>query len=252
MRQRALERQIAGIAALEEPARRALYFHVVDRGGGVSREAAAAAAGVSRALAAFHLDKLVEAGLLVVEFRRLTGKTGPGAGRPAKLYSRAPDQVAVSLPPRSYALVAGLFAEALDRDPGPARRELKRVARAFGRQLARATRDSARGRARAGGAGLGALVAALESLGYEPVTRPDGEVRLRNCPFHALTERHKDLVCGANLALLGGLVGERAGAKAGKFEAVLDPQPGMCCVALRPVRGISAARAARRGRSITD
>lgn len=244
MRKQAVERQIAGIAALEEPARRALYVHVVDRGGGVSREAAAAAVGIARALAAFHLDRLVEAGLLVVEFRRLTGKTGPGAGRPAKLYSRAPDQVAVSLPPRSYGLVAGLFAEALDRQSVQARRDLHRIARAFGRQLARATPDGGAG---AGRRGMRATVTALQTLGYEPVTRADGEVRLRNCPFHALTERHKDLVCGTNLALLAGLVS--GGAGAGKFEAVLDPQPGMCCVLLRPVRGRSAARPAKRGRS---
>src|SRR5512135_159617 len=135
-----IERQIAGIAALEEPARRALYFHVVDRGDAVSRDEAAALAGVSRALAAFHLDKLVEAGLLVAEFRRLTGRSGPGAGRPAKLYRRSPDQVAVSLPPRSYALVAELLAGALEGAGGAARRDLGRGARAAGRLLGEETR----------------------------------------------------------------------------------------------------------------
>ena len=113
MARHAQEQHIAGIAALGEPVRRALYFYVVDRGGAVSRDQAARGTGVSRALAAFHLDKLVAAGLLATEFRRLTGRSGPGAGRPAKLYRRSEEQLAVSLPPRSYALAAELFAEAL-------------------------------------------------------------------------------------------------------------------------------------------
>ncbi len=225
MATKGLDRQIAGIAALEEPARRALYEQVVRRGGAVSRDQAAAGAGVSRALAAFHLDRLVEAGLLVATYRRLSGRSGPGAGRPAKLYSRAPGQLEVTLPPRSYALAAELFARALDA-PGDARRALPQAARALGRRLGP-------------GAGAGrvarSLMAALEALGYEPVRRADGEVRLRNCPFHALTEQHRALVCGANLALLEGVLA--AAPRDGRaLRAVLDPQPGLCCVALRPRR----------------
>lgn len=233
MARKKLARQIAGIAALDEPARRALYDYVVGRGGAVSRDQAAAGAGVSRALAAFHLDKLVEAGLLVASYRRLTGKTGPGAGRPAKLYGRSPSQLDVSFPPRSYGLAAELFAEALDGHG--AQRALPPVARAFGKRLAEA-----------GGATV--LMATLESLGYEPVRRSNGEVRLRNCPFHALTERHKALVCGANLALLDGFVAASQ-QRGRRLEAVLDPQSGMCCVVLRPARGKSGARRPARGHS---
>ena len=242
MTRKVLARQIGRIAALEEPARRALYDCVVERGGAVSRDQAAAAAGVSRALAAFHLDRLVEAGLLVASYRRLTGRTGPGAGRPAKLYSRSPAQVDVSLPPRRYGLAAELFAQALDAEGrGAAPRRLGRLAQAYGRLLA--------GAAAAGGPGGGTktVVAALETLGYEPVRRSTGEVRLRNCPFHALTERHKALVCGANLALLEGFVAElQEGRKT--LRPVLDPQPGMCCVVLRPA-GRSAGRRSARGRA---
>ena len=232
---------IARIAVLGEPARRALYECVVERGGAVSRDQAAAAAGVSRALAAFHLDRLVEAGLLVASYRRLTGRTGPGAGRPAKLYSRAPEQLDVSLPPRGYGLASELFAQALDDagDQGASARRLARLARAYGRLLA--------GTAAAGPAGSKAVMAALARLGYEPVRRSSGEVRLRNCPFHALTERHKALVCGANLALLEGFVAELQGGRE-TLRAALDPQPGMCCVVLRPA-GRSAGRRPARGRA---
>ncbi len=232
MATRTVARQIAGVAALEEPARRALYDYVVERGGGVSRDQAAAGAGISRALAAFHLDRLVDAGLLVVEFRRLTGRTGPGAGRPAKLYSRAPDQVAISLPPRAYGLAAELFAEALDRPGGTGKRSLPRLARAFPKRLG----------------GGETLHAALESLGYEPVRRENGEIRLRNCPFHALTERHRELTCGTNVALLSGMVEELQPPRQ-RLEAVLDPQPGLCCVALKPAAGRSAGRRPARGHS---
>ncbi|HTT69431.1 MAG TPA: hypothetical protein VMF70_15510 [Gemmatimonadales bacterium] len=233
-----LERQIAGIAALEEPARRALYFYAVDRGGAVSRDQAARGTGISRALAAFHLDKLVAAGLLVAEYRRLTGRSGPGAGRPAKLYRRSDEQLAVSLPPRSYALAAELFAEALER--GTARsRDLGRVARAFGERLGKQMGEGApRGAARR--RPLAAVTAAVEILGFEPAPEGTG-VRLRNCPFHALALHHRALVCGANHAMLQGLV---AGLGAPGVETALDPRPGMCCVALRQARGTRGARRA--------
>jgi len=252
MARRGLERDIAGIAALGEPARRLLYFYVVDRGGAVSREAAARGVGISRALAAFHLDKLVDAGLLVVEYRRLTGRTGPGAGRPAKLYRRSPDQVAVSLPPRSYALAADLFAQALERSPGGGGRALAPVARGAGRRLGRVARERTAGGGARGASRERLLAAAMEllaSLGFEPVRTP-GEVRLRNCPFHALAERHRALVCGANLALLEGVL---AGLGAPGIRAALDPQPGMCCVTLRggAVRP-AAGRPARNGRRARD
>ena len=108
-----LDRRIAGIASLAEPQRRALYRLIARHGEPVSKDQAAAALGVARSVAAFHLDRLVDDGLLVAEYRRLTGRQGPGAGRPAKLYRRAPGTIAVSLPSRDYALAARLLAEAI-------------------------------------------------------------------------------------------------------------------------------------------
>ena len=165
----------------------------------VSRDQAAAGAGVPRHTAKFHLDKLVADGLLETEFRRLTGRRGPGAGRPAKLYRRSPREVAVTLPPRRYELAAQIMAAALDRGGAP-------------EALAAAAADVGR---RAG--------ATLESLGYEPHERA-GVVELLNCPFHALAREHTALVCGMNLHLVGALL---AGSDR---RVVLDPAPGRCCV----------------------
>src|ERR687886_812552 len=104
---------LEAISLLQDPARRGLYEYVASANREVSRNEAAEAVGLQRTLAAFHLDRLAGAGLLEVTYRRLTGRTGPGAGRPAKLYTRASAEYAVSLPPRQYDLAAELLAEAV-------------------------------------------------------------------------------------------------------------------------------------------
>jgi predicted ArsR family transcriptional regulator len=230
---RPLEEQVDAIGSLQEPVRRALYLYVASRPGDVGRDEAAAAVGVRRTLAAFHLDKLVEAGLLEATFRRLSGRAGPGAGRPAKLYHRSSAEHTVSLPPRHYDLAAELLAEAVDEaGDGPAAESVGRVARRFGVGLGRevqATLGRRAGRERR----LAALAEVLERHGYQP--RRDGQtVRLGNCPFHALSESHRRLVCGMNLSLLEGVV---EGMGADDLETRSDPPgPGECCVlvAARP------------------
>ncbi len=224
------DEQIAAIGVLNEPVRRALYQYVVDRGGDVTRDQAAEALGISRALAVFHLDRLAEEGLLDVSFRRLGEKRGPGSGRPSKLYRRSPRQVEVSLPPRSYELAARLLAAAVEGTPTPEAVEvLSGVARSFGESLG----DEAQLRAGAGADTEARLLAAQELLaahGFEPARMEDGSIRLRNCPFHVLADCHRGLICGMNLSLMQGVVD---GLRVGGVEAVLDPQPGMCCVSFR-------------------
>ncbi len=221
-----LEAQIAGLAALHEPVRRRLYLYLASRSEDVSRDQAAKAVGVSRALAGFHLDRLAEEGLLDTSFRRLSGKSGPGAGRPSKLYRRSAMELAVSLPDRRYELAARILATAVDA--GGARKTqavLTQVARGIGERIgeeAKARAGNRPGRKRR----LAGAMAALAVHGYEPAEE-GGEIRLRNCPFHALVADHKDLVCGMNLALIEGVV--RALGVEG-VRAVLDPTPGMCCV----------------------
>jgi predicted ArsR family transcriptional regulator len=106
--------RVSRLAALAEPARRALYRFVASQSEPVSRDRASEGVGLPRHTAKFHLDRLVEEGLLVTEFRRLTGRTGPGAGRPTKLYRRAPQSVSVSVPERRYDLAGDLMARAIE------------------------------------------------------------------------------------------------------------------------------------------
>jgi predicted ArsR family transcriptional regulator len=220
--------QVSAVAALAEPTRRRLYDHVVRQTAPVSRDDAAAATDVPRATVAFHLDKLVDEGLLDVVFERRTGRSGPGAGRPSKLYRRAACDVTVSLPERRYDLAGGLLAAAMEeaQSSGDAPRAvLARKAFDCGRALGRAARD-----ADADGAGKDVVLHALEQQGFEP--RADDEaVTLANCPFHALATEHTELVCGMNLQLLGGLLD---GAGATDLTARLQPSPGRCCVRLEP------------------
>lgn len=229
MTTRRLEQEIAGLASLGEPARRALYLYVASRPGDVSRDDAARAAGISRSLAGFHLDRLVEEGLLAASFRRLSGRSGPGAGRPAKLYRRSGRQVEVSLPPRRYELAARILATAIDASDAPkTRKALVKTARSIGEQIG--TEARARAGSRPGRKHLFAeMVDALTAQGYEPEAA-GAELRLRNCPFHALVSEHKDLVCGMNLALIEGVV---EGLELPAAKPVLAPAEGMCCVCVQ-------------------
>jgi predicted ArsR family transcriptional regulator len=211
-----LDKRLAALASLGDPLRRELYHCVTGRDGGVGRDEAAAAVGVSRSLAAYHLDKLVEAGLLDTRFERRTGRRGPGAGRTSKLYLRSATPVQVALPARDFELIAGLLAYAVEAEPsGGSRAALQRAARALGAEVAAAGRDHATVRS------------VLAERGYEPY-EDSGVLRLRNCPFGRLAETHRELVCHANLAFMEGLV---QGQRRGGPRAVLEPRPGRCCVA---------------------
>jgi predicted ArsR family transcriptional regulator len=204
---------VEAVGALREPVRRAVYEYAAGRGEPVGREEVAEAVGIGRTLAAFHLDRLAEAGLLEVSYARRSGRTGPGAGRPAKLYRRSVTELEVSLPPRRYRSAAGLLAEAVDRSG--ADELLFEAARNQGRSAGRA-------------AGEAGLVEVLTEQGYEPQPRDD-VILLRNCPFHLLARDHPPLVCGMNLALLEGLV-----EGLGRPDAAARMSPGTdgCCVVI--------------------
>ena len=224
-----IEGRLDAIAPLSEPIRRSLYLYVVGRPDAVGRDEAASAVGIGRALAAFHLDRLVEAGLLRAEYRRLSGRTGPGAGRPAKLYRRTEQQLEVSLPERRDDVVARLFAVALDAErlgTASGTATLERVASDYGVALGR----EARGRAgsRPSRARLtDAALAVLADHGFEPFADERGVVILRNCPFDRVAKDYRDLVCGMNRSIMEGLV---AGLHSTGIRAVFDPHAGRCCM----------------------
>jgi predicted ArsR family transcriptional regulator len=224
------EERVAGVASLAEPQRRALYRYVATRDGPVSKDEAAAAMGVARSVAAFHLDRLVADGLLTTEYRRLSGRQGPGAGRPAKLYRRAEGEVSVSIPDRRYDLAAWLLAAAVDeatRTDTPVDRALTRIATERGREFGIRARAVA-GKRPSRRALIEAALTVLDEQGYEPRPRSD-EVVLANCPFHALVDEQRDLVCGMNHDLLCGMA-EAVGDDL--LEARLEPSDGTCCVRL--------------------
>lgn len=217
---------LAALAALGEPTRWQLYDHVARSPRPVSRDDVASALGLARTNVAFHLDRLVEEGLLAVDYERRTGRTGPGAGRPAKVYRRSGRQISVTLPERRYVLAAQLLAgavEAAGGRGGSPREELDRQAYETGRRLA-ATGDRSGGERRA-------LLQVLETYGFEP-HETGGAVLLPNCPFHAVAREHTELVCGMNQRLVAGMV---AGLDVDGLRATLQPTEGYCCVRLTPV-----------------
>jgi predicted ArsR family transcriptional regulator len=202
---------LEAVVSLAEPVRRAIYDFAAAATEPVSRDEAAEGVGVSRQVAAYHLDRLADDGLLDVEFRRLSGRTGPGAGRPAKLYLRSNRAHEVTIPPRRYELAARILLEAAREghlDSGT----LASVAKRTGEEI-----------------GQAGLASALVATGYEPVIEGD-ETRFRNCPFHVLRDQDRDTTCGLNLALVSGMV-KGSGSEA---TAVLAPEEGYCCVRLSP------------------
>ncbi len=218
--------RVERIGALAEPVRRALYEYVVAQRDAVGREQAAAGVDVPVHTAKFHLDRLVAEGLLTVEFRRLTGRTGRGAGRPAKLYSRAEQTVSVSLPERRYDLAGRILAAGVER-----------AARA-GVPVDEAVRAAAAGEGvRVGSEAAGTAPElertsqALAGQGYEPRSAPDAGLELANCPFDSLAREHTELVCGFNHAFVGGVLD---GLDCAGLTASLDPTPGLCCVRVHP------------------
>ena len=212
---------VGAVAALAEPTRRRLYEHVVRQPAPVSRDDVAGALGLARATAAFHLDRLVADGLLDIHFERRSGRTGPGAGRPAKLYRRSDVPVEVSLPERHYDLAGELLAAAMveaEQSGERPRTVLERCAFRRGQELAAGVTTG----------GAAAVVGVLEGAGFEP-RAVDGAIALANCPFHALAQLQTDLVCGMNLHLLDGVL---AGVPDAGLVASLRPEVGMCCVRL--------------------
>ena len=197
------------MGALGDPTRKALYEFVAGSMEPVGRDEAAAATGLARQTAAYHLDRLAEDGLVEVSFVRRSGRTGPGAGRPAKLYRRSSQDLDVTIPPRRYLVAARVFLHALS--PGDSR-GLAQAARQIGLGLGEAD-----------------FTTALEGAGYEPIAQGDGDIRFRNCPFHALAEQDRETTCGMNLELVKGMI-EGSGYPG---SAYLEPEDGFCCVRIR-------------------
>jgi len=222
--------QIEALASLGDRTRGRLYRFIRQARRAVTRDEAAAEVGISRKLAAFHLDRLVRSGLLEPTFERPAGE-GAGPGRAPKRYRVSPDEIAVSIPERRYDFVGEILVDAVtEAGPGDSvAAAAERLAAERGRSWGAALRrDQALGRL-GPERGLALAAEALGAAGFEPQA-VNGEVRLLNCPFHALAQRAPALICGINAAFLGGFL---RGLEALRVRADLDPGEQRCCVVLR-------------------
>jgi len=217
---------LMAVALLAEPTRQRLYLYLRERGEPVGREEAARHAGIKPRLAAFHLDRMADAGLLDVGYRRLSGRVGPGAGRPAKVYSVSSRFFSVEVPQTRYGLAASMMATALSADgPGGNGKSLQDVATAAGESLGGEIRRQARTK----GAQLEAVQHKLTQLGYEPRVQESGEWTMRNCIFAELSASHRELVCPMNAAFVTGLLD---GARLKSLRVERRTAPPGCCVRL--------------------
>lgn len=228
-----LRRDAEALGALEDELRRKLYVFVRGQGRPVNREEAAAASGISRKLAAFHLDKLVDRGLLTHTYARPPGRGGRGAGRSAKYYEPSSRQIEVTIPERRYDLLGSVFLRAL-RSQGQGETgedAARRAAGETGLEIGQAERQRLGipppGPERA----LAVTTRILEETGFEPYRDEVGRVRLRSCPFHGLAEQARDVVCSMNERLVEGIV---RGIGNDTLNISLEPVPGECCVKLEP------------------
>jgi predicted ArsR family transcriptional regulator len=227
---------ITAVSLLAERMRRELYDFVRRANGPVTRDEAAAHTGISRRLAAFHLDKLVHGGLL----RAHTDRPATGVGRRPKVYEPEPVELAVSVPARQYGLLAELLVDAVTAADGagpdgaaPPGEVVAAAARDQARERGRQAGGTVRSQQRPGRLGAERAVtlaqSVLETCGYEPVRTAPRELVLGNCPFARLAERSRTLVCGINHAFCSGVLD---GLEAAGVDARLQPTAGLCCVQL--------------------
>jgi predicted ArsR family transcriptional regulator len=222
-----VEPEIRAVAALDDELRRGMYLFIRQARRPVTRDEAAASVGISRKLAAFHLDKLVDAGLLRAHYQ-----PAGGVGRAPKVYQPVDTDIRVSIPQRQHDVLADILLDAvLDEGTGETARDAAvRVARDHGTALGAAEREQTRPGRLGPERALTLVSRVAERCGFEPDRETPTSVRLRNCPFHPLTARAPELVCGINHAFLAGVVD---GLAASAVRAVLEPRAGECCVELR-------------------
>ena len=221
---------VRAVAALGDELRHAMYTFIRAARRPVTRDEAATAAGISRKLAAFHLDKLVDAGVLQADFQPVAGVRR--VGRAPKVYRPVDADISVGIPPRQHDLLADILLDAvLAQEPNEdSRSAALRVARERGVGIGAAERARSRPGRLGAERALAAAGAALQRHGFEPDRATPACVRLQTCPFHPLAARAPEMVCGINHALLDGLV---EGLDTTSVHAVLDPRAGECCVELR-------------------
>ncbi len=203
------EEEIGRLAtALGDPTRRKVFFAVRHAGGWLGKDDVAEEVGIDRRLAGHHLDKLVEHGFLVADFQRRSGRTGPGAGRPAKRYAFPQGEQATVLPERHYDLLASLLLEASAADSSETREHaLERVGYAFGYRVGQAEVEA--GRTRPGEDGVNAVaevVRLLSRFGFAAQQEGADIIRACSCPFEELAKADPERVCGLDRSIWRGML----------------------------------------------
>ena len=224
-----LPAEVTHVAALGDPIRRQLYQFVTEQNESVSRDMAAAGVEIARHVAKFHLDKLEEEGLLETEYRRPSGKKGPGAGRPTKYYRRSSREISVSLPPRHYDLAARVLAQAIttsQMEAIPIALALEKSATIFGKLMIQEVQTQLQASTNKNNVVV-AISEVLGEHGYEP-RKEEERLILANCPFHSLATEYTELICGINHDLINALID----AFPRSYRVNLAPAPGRCCVTL--------------------
>ncbi|MGH3780649.1 MAG: helix-turn-helix transcriptional regulator [Pseudonocardiaceae bacterium] len=220
---------LMAVAALSDELRRQMYGYIRRARHPVSREEAAKSVGISRKLAAFHLDKLLEVGLLRAHYEPVGGIRK--VGRAPKLYEPTDTGLRIIIPAREYDLLADILIDALlteDQDK-TGREAALQVARHRGAELGAAELERVRPGRLGAERALTLATAALSRYGFEPDRATPTLLRLRNCPFHPLAGKAPQLICGINHAFLSGFL-DALGAST--VTAVLAPRAGECCVEL--------------------
>jgi predicted ArsR family transcriptional regulator len=220
---------IRAVAALDEEQRLRLYEFIRAARRPVSRDEAAAAVGISRKLAAFHLDKLVEVGLLR---SRLRAVGAARVGRRPKMYEPADTDIQVSIPARRHEILADILTQAVltEEQHGSAKAAAARAAHERGFTAGATVRDRIRPGRLGAERALTLAEGILAKCGFDPDRDGPGCLRLRNCPFHPIAASAPELICELNLAFMTGLI---AGLHARTVEAVLAPAAGERCVEVR-------------------
>lgn len=206
--------------ALGTASRASILELVRDAGGGLTIAEVGERTGLHPSTARSHLDRLVDAGLLVK-----ARASGGQPGRPAWRYRAATGEAPAPAPYR--ALAAALLDHLARQGRGDVRAEATRAGQDWGRHLAAATP--------AGGNPVDTLLAVLRGLGFNPGLHPtaDGstEIHLSTCPFLELVNRNPDAICALHVGVVRGVL-DHAGA--GPSGAVLEPfgAPTACVVRL--------------------
>lgn len=222
---------IDSVSVLGEDSRRRMFAFIRHAHRPVTRDEAAESVGISRKLAAFHLDKLVDAGLLRARYGV------PGAarrvGRQPKVYEVADTEIRINIPDRRHELLAELLLTAVltEQDDENAVQAALRTARERGSGLGTAERTTSCPGVRGTAAGLAACERMLEQHGFEPTRPSPDRLRLHNCPFHPFAGRAPELVCGMNHAFVTGYL---QGLQITGVRAALAPRPDACCVEIGP------------------